>query len=601
MQGGVGKCVFVLTVILLVDRSQSAQLNNTADCDPGLEERNGKCEPCRRGYYKDAKGAESCTLCSNGMITSGTGATTVNQCTIANCTAGHYLDATNNVCIACKQSSYQSEKWQTECKPCLNDKITDAEGRTSESDCIMGKTTERTGSLTKDQCTIADCREGSYFTADKLSCIVCPRGEYQDEPWQEKGCKKCPDRKTTPSTHSTSVTDCKRDCPSGRELDETTGDCDLCPRGFYKDQAQHFNCQQCPTGLTTQSTGSTSASDCNQGDCSSGYMFDGTDCKACPVGSYQDEKYQTSCKSCGNMMSTANKGATSLTECFSTNACTNRKNDCSPTDKGGICTPVGDGTEWTCGCRDAWDKQPGGNVCRHKCDNSVYCLHGATCSKNDLENPKCLCTDKYEGERCFIRSEPKSNNPYIIGGSIGGFLLLILIFVTVLAVCSCLRRHAKDESDSPAGALRSSGDNPAPVSVPESSQTTSGVYEEIASAWPQAKHDNRKIVSTSGGKRRTVGGFLPQQRSNTGVSPNPQKVGYGMTNQPDDEYQTLAPTERVLVATKFYASLGNISPQPPSNAVFSLQERTTQRTTEYEALSSQARVPVEHKVYATLK
>ena len=32
------------------------------------------------------------------------------------------------------------------------------------------------------------------------------------------------------------------DCPSGRELDETTGDCDLCPRGFYKDQAQHFNC-----------------------------------------------------------------------------------------------------------------------------------------------------------------------------------------------------------------------------------------------------------------------------------------------------------------------------------------------------------------------
>ncbi|KAI0213948.1 hypothetical protein LSAT2_000963 [Lamellibrachia satsuma] len=212
------------------------------------------------------------------------------------------------MCINCKQSSYQSEKWQTECKPCLNDKITDGEGKTSESDCVTncanghgynytsgtcmecprgtyrirveavtapltprcvpcpaGKTTERTGSLTKDQCNIADCREGAYFSADKQSCIVCPRGEYQDKPWQENGCKKCPDGKTTPSNHSTSVTDCKRDCPSGRELDETTGDCDLCRRGFYKDQAQHFNCQQCPSGLTTQSTGSTSASDCNQG------------------------------------------------------------------------------------------------------------------------------------------------------------------------------------------------------------------------------------------------------------------------------------------------------------------------------------------------
>lgn len=57
----------------------------------------------------------------------------------------------------------------------------------------------------------ADCREGSYFTADKLSCIVCPRGEYQDEPWQVS-CKKCPGTTTTPSTHSTSVTDCKRMC-----------------------------------------------------------------------------------------------------------------------------------------------------------------------------------------------------------------------------------------------------------------------------------------------------------------------------------------------------------------------------------------------------
>ena len=108
-------------------------------------------------------------------------------------------------------------------------------------------------------------------------------------------------------------------------------------------------------------------------------------------------------------------------------------------------------------------------------------------------------------------------------------------------------------------------------------------------------------MSTSGGKWRTAGGSLSQQRSNTGVSPNPQTVGYGMTAQPDAEYQTLSPTERAPVAPKVYASLGDVLPQPQSNAVFSPQERTIQRTAEYEALSSQARVPVEHKVYASLK
>ena len=52
------------------------------------------------------------------------------------------------------------------------------------------------------------------------------------------------------------------------------------------------------------------------GDCSAGSIFDGMDCKACPVGSYQDKKYQMSCKSCGKMMTTEKEGAKSMTKCF---------------------------------------------------------------------------------------------------------------------------------------------------------------------------------------------------------------------------------------------------------------------------------------------
>jgi len=51
------------------------------------------------------------------------------------------------------------------------------------------------------------------------------------------------------------------------------------------------------------------------GNCTAGEMFDGTDCKSCPEGQYQDEKYQTECKSCGSKMTTASTGAKSKEEC----------------------------------------------------------------------------------------------------------------------------------------------------------------------------------------------------------------------------------------------------------------------------------------------
>ena len=57
---------------------------------------------------------------------------------------------------------------------------------------------------------VADCREGTKLSVDKQSCVDCVRGEYQDKPWQSS-CVECPgDDKTTPSTRSTSVNDCKR-------------------------------------------------------------------------------------------------------------------------------------------------------------------------------------------------------------------------------------------------------------------------------------------------------------------------------------------------------------------------------------------------------
>ena len=51
------------------------------------------------------------------------------------------------------------------------------------------------------------------------------------------------------------------------------------------------------------------------GNCTIGEKIVGTACELCPAGTYQNEKWQTSCKACGNLMTTARAGATSLEEC----------------------------------------------------------------------------------------------------------------------------------------------------------------------------------------------------------------------------------------------------------------------------------------------
>ncbi|KAI0213949.1 hypothetical protein LSAT2_000964 [Lamellibrachia satsuma] len=265
------------------------------------------------------------------------------------------------------------------------------------------------------------------------------------------------------------------------------------------------------------------------------------------------------------------------------------RNDCSPSDEGGICTPVGDGTTWTCSCRDVWEKQPGGNVCRLSCKTG-----------EQLNSDQSGCEPCPRGTY-----QPTAGEVVCIKCSHGK---------------STTEEGTQNESQckvdtqrtllSQAGQHHGNGDNPTQATVLQTSGMTSD-YEEIAhertvSSWPQTKHNNRTIVSTSDVNLKDSS---PQQRSNTGVSPNPQAVGYGMTNQPVAEYQYLSQSDRVPVVPKVYASLVAVPPQTQSNAVYSPHsnanvleyEMTNHPATEYEALSSEARVQVVHKVYASLK
>ena len=45
-------------------------------------------------------------------------------------------------------------------------------------------------------------------------------------------------------------------------------------------------------------------------------MIQGKTCKVCPLGTYQDKKWQTECKRCGDKMTTSKEGATKEDDCF---------------------------------------------------------------------------------------------------------------------------------------------------------------------------------------------------------------------------------------------------------------------------------------------
>ncbi|KAI0220172.1 hypothetical protein LSAT2_028306, partial [Lamellibrachia satsuma] len=408
-----------------------------AHCMPGeyLVVLENRCKACERGTYQSQPSQETCDECPEGKTTLGQRHRNSADC-ITNCPNGTEYDTTSGSCEPCPQGAYRTQNIHDMCIP-----------------CPQGKTTRTSGTSTIDKCDIADCPRGQHFKdSTKQQCSDCKRGYYQDMPWQDD-CIKCPDSKTTASTGTTSVTDCKRNCDSGLELDEAAGECVLCPRGFYRDKAQHFSCQSCPRHLVTPGRGATAATDCHQGNCTAGQNIEGKTCQTCPRGTYQDKKWQPECLPCGHMMTTAREGATAEDECFSTDSCANNgQNNCTATDNGGTCALVDDGPDYTCGCRDGWSMDSG-TACTHKCDRG-YCLNGATCNKDIPESPVCICANGYQGVRCsrpdgFLATPaPERGSPntlYMIGGGAGGFVLLLV--VVILCVCYFVRRTTTASND----------------------------------------------------------------------------------------------------------------------------------------------------------
>ncbi|KAK3091382.1 hypothetical protein FSP39_019454 [Pinctada imbricata] len=103
-------------------------------------------------------------------------------------------------------------------------------------------------------------------------------------------------------------------CAVGTHYNNITNTCDMCPMGYYAAQERQVQCQACPNGQTTQDLGSSSQDQCYSV-CEKGEYYDGTGCRKCFLGYYQDERGQRGCKSCPNGQTTDQEGSVSESQC----------------------------------------------------------------------------------------------------------------------------------------------------------------------------------------------------------------------------------------------------------------------------------------------
>ncbi|XP_071129047.1 uncharacterized protein [Mytilus edulis] len=211
------------------------------------------------------------------------------------CGPGTFLNTTTKICESCPIGTYTTSDGQTQCQECPAGSTTETEGLNNPSYCY------------------SVCPAGQKYDKDDSKCEDCGLGYYQEKEGQFY-CEWCGLGKTTRETNTTSVSLCYDVCLPGKQL-SASGSCVDCPEGTYKNVGA--KCIACPPGTTTLTTGASLQKDCNIKACEAGYKRVGTDtCEKCPIGTYQPQKWQTSCLSCGgDSYRTDQEASTSQDDC----------------------------------------------------------------------------------------------------------------------------------------------------------------------------------------------------------------------------------------------------------------------------------------------
>ncbi|KAI1303707.1 Fibropellin-1 [Halotydeus destructor] len=356
--------------------------------------------------------------CPPGMVVKGS--------SCVECSLGTHYDDNSQTCVDCPIGNYQNEIGQTECRKCpvISGKqgVTAGEGSRSSNEC-------------KERCS-----PGKYYDEQVGLCRPCGHGFYQSGEGAFV-CTPCGPGLTTRSSEAVSIQECRSECEPGLQL-SALGNCEPCPVGFFRNKGMP-TCEQCPSGLTTASVGSSLRSQCNLEVCQSGHYLNVTldRCSACPKGTYQEsEGRKTSCTNCPVDTTTDDTGATSESHC--TNPClVDGKVELCPANA--YCVFHKESQAHACECKPKYRKQitddrPQGE-CVYVCDD--YCTNGGRCDVNlESNRPRCDCPTNYYGDRCEIKSE----FVYIAGGI--GAAVIFIIFMVLLIWMICVRTSSPRSS-----------------------------------------------------------------------------------------------------------------------------------------------------------
>lgn len=467
----------------------SERLEN-CKCNSGYTQVEGPaCSACFAGKFSDPL-TQLCINCSGGTFSINPGVLSCSVCpanslsheephVACQCDAGYVLD--NATCVACAANYYKDHFGATDCQACQSNAQSLAASTTQGAcQCNVGYAVDTYKDINlaewngydqngSEVCAI--CTPGTFSNyLHSPVCLACPPLTFAMNSGQS-ACAQCGPNSTV---NANSIgCDCHPGFTIPLGLTEIGGivvgavECHQCAGDTYKDSAGNGACTACPSH--SQSVlGAFSFEQCL---CDEGYQRVGSECVACPVGTFKDHTNNSyPCASCTpDLTFSAGLGAAVCTVCTAVCADATPANDrhrsfaaqaCNAThDVGCIpCTICAPGTYATDNslCNDGRNRDRNDTQCA-TCPADDYCTghtHKQDCPSHShspsgsVASTACVCvpgkymTEDFTCEECPLDHYCASNTMT----ACPAHALTRRNGSSVLLDCTCRNGHYKNES-----------------------------------------------------------------------------------------------------------------------------------------------------------
>jgi len=300
--------------------------------------------------------AAKCTVCPHRYDTETTGSKTCKVKTF--CAPGKFHNGHH--CLDCPINTFDNSVGNVRCQPCPAGQV-----------APVGSTS----------CNIANnCAAGSFYNTAKGWCAKCAKNSYTAQGGRTS-CTKCPKGWETKDIGAVKCTKINF-CAAGKFWNGKR--CWNCPKNTYTNKIGSVECIPCGPGYETQQAGSIFCSKVES--CNPGNFFNGKDCQACPINTFNANHGAKWCTKCPKGYEAKTVGALACTQiqCTPGSFFNSEQSACN------LC-PMNTfnskhGAKWCTKCADGWKTTKIG---------SLSCVKIPTCKPGRFYNGvKCLYCPK---------------------------------------------------------------------------------------------------------------------------------------------------------------------------------------------------------------